>query len=135
MSVDPAKGDTASPQSYNRYAYVQNDPLVGTDPNGLFWGNPCGMTQLAQEEGIPIDFFFGGDLGFGFDWTDTGNILGREIACMEWAIFASAVAIARAGQSAPPQPNFILRMLIAGYQIVIYGKSTIPLTSMMVTLR
>jgi RHS repeat-associated protein len=34
MSVDPAGADPTDPQSWNRYAYVQNNPLKYVDPDG-----------------------------------------------------------------------------------------------------
>ncbi len=34
MSVDPAGADPSDPQSWNRYAYVQNNPLKYVDPDG-----------------------------------------------------------------------------------------------------
>jgi len=43
MSPDPYSGsyDFSNPQSFNRYAYVNNRPLSGADPSGLFpW---CGF--------------------------------------------------------------------------------------------
>jgi len=36
MSVDPAGGDLTDPQSWNRYAYVQNNPYKYVDPDGEF---------------------------------------------------------------------------------------------------
>ena len=36
MSADPLGGDTGDPQSLNRYAYVRNNPINGTDPTGMF---------------------------------------------------------------------------------------------------
>lgn len=51
MSPDPYLGsyDFADPQSFNRYAYVGNKPLIGVDPSGLQNGEPvrsggdCGL--------------------------------------------------------------------------------------------
>jgi RHS repeat-associated protein len=34
-SPDPIGGSSGDPQSLNRYAYVKNDPINGTDPSGL----------------------------------------------------------------------------------------------------
>jgi RHS repeat-associated protein len=36
MSPDPAGADPTDPQSWNRYAYVQNNPLKFADPNGEY---------------------------------------------------------------------------------------------------
>jgi RHS repeat-associated protein len=35
LSADPHIGKTGDPQSWNRYAYVKNNPLAQTDPTGL----------------------------------------------------------------------------------------------------
>ena len=35
MQADPIQGSTGNPQSFNRYAYVQNDPINFVDPLGL----------------------------------------------------------------------------------------------------
>ncbi len=37
-SADPVEGEPDDPQSWNRYAYVRNDPVNLTDPDGQFWG-------------------------------------------------------------------------------------------------
>jgi RHS repeat-associated protein len=37
---DPVSGSITNPQSLNRYAYVQNDPVNLTDPLGLWVGGP-----------------------------------------------------------------------------------------------
>jgi RHS repeat-associated protein len=34
LSVDPLEGDSRDPQSWNRYAYVRNNPMDRTDPDG-----------------------------------------------------------------------------------------------------
>jgi RHS repeat-associated protein len=40
ISADPfmGSGKSAIPQSWNRYTYCLNNPLLFVDPNGLIWG-------------------------------------------------------------------------------------------------
>jgi RHS repeat-associated protein len=72
---DPYGGsyDLTNPQSFNRYSYVQNDPVNFVDPTGL-WGQGEGGTDptkliMGRSGGI-----FGGSSGgfyFGSGWTQT----------------------------------------------------------------
>jgi RHS repeat-associated protein len=61
--VDPIRGNTANPQSLNRYAYVANDPINSTDPQGLFLpGTPIpnpDVIDFSQDIGLLIDGGFG----------------------------------------------------------------------------
>jgi RHS repeat-associated protein len=36
LSADPFAGNSGDPQDYNRYSYLTNNPLGGTDPSGYF---------------------------------------------------------------------------------------------------
>ena len=59
-SMDPsglAAVDPGNPQTWNRYAYVGNNPLTYVDPLGLFMVGPCGADGSLC----------GGDGGGGFD--------------------------------------------------------------------
>ncbi len=38
-SLDPLSGSNVNPQSLNKYAYVNNDPINSTDPTGMMTGN------------------------------------------------------------------------------------------------
>jgi RHS repeat-associated protein len=51
-SVDPltASADIANPQTFNRYAYVGNNPINITDPTGEIWGVKDGTVQWFDTE-------------------------------------------------------------------------------------
>lgn len=48
MSMDPLSGSIGNPQSLNRYAYVQNDPINAIDPTGMLTGR---LTCLLDDHG------------------------------------------------------------------------------------
>jgi RHS repeat-associated protein len=100
--VDPIRGTTSNPQSLNRYAYVANDPINSTDPQGLCppgttpdpetgecvggeGGNPVVLstTEYTNPEvpdwsldtGLFIDGGFGPSSGTGIGDTDTESEL------------------------------------------------------------
>ena len=58
MRPDPITGTNGVPQSFNRYAYVQNDPINSVDPEGLFlfisynFGSGGWVTVQAQYDPI-----------------------------------------------------------------------------------
>ncbi len=61
-----------NPQSFNRYSYVQNDPVNFADPTGLTPNIGCGADEgWAACLGNGGDPFFGGSLGGNRDgWGD-----------------------------------------------------------------
>ena len=66
VQPDPYNGsyDFSNPQSFNRYAYVQNDPVNFIDPSGLL-PVPCGPENHGVECGwasVSAGFFGWGDL-------------------------------------------------------------------------
>ncbi|MHB8753412.1 MAG: RHS repeat domain-containing protein [Candidatus Acidiferrales bacterium] len=86
-SPDPAGGgaaNPANPQSWNRYAYLLNNPLSAVDTTGLFcvWDDGSYDSPDDPETGTPDGCasrggtWFGGDpsqYGFGSDWSSQGN--------------------------------------------------------------
>jgi RHS repeat-associated protein len=69
LNPDPykASGGAASPQSWNRYAYVVNDPVNHLDPTGLFYST----AQLLNSFGYGTGG--GGDGGGGWGWGGGGG--------------------------------------------------------------
>jgi RHS repeat-associated protein len=68
-TVDPllASGKSANPQTFNRYIYVGNNPLVTTDPSGLDW--------FKQKDGDKWKYqYFENDPGKEWEGVDFGGI-------------------------------------------------------------
>ena len=63
---DPYDGSYSltDPQSFNRYAYVQNDPVNFVDPSGLNLENPYDTTIVIDVNGrlLPHESLFGGSV-------------------------------------------------------------------------
>ena len=59
MSADPFKqsGNGAYPQSWNRFTYVQNDPINSSDPTGLSSCQLWGTFAIYYRNGIPVAAF------------------------------------------------------------------------------
>jgi len=53
MSPDPRAGDITNPQSWNRYAYVANNPSTLIDPKGLDVV-PCGHGAARYQPCTPM---------------------------------------------------------------------------------
>lgn len=47
LSVDPVLGEPSRPQSWNRYAYALNNPLVFVDPSGMY-ERPVACNEYAE---------------------------------------------------------------------------------------
>ncbi len=82
--ADPYDGsyNMNDPQSFNRYSYVQNDPVNFTDPSGLVPSDGCGADlSFAQCYGnSQWDPFFGGSYGWNDGWGHDPNPGGRVIS-------------------------------------------------------
>jgi RHS repeat-associated protein len=72
---DPYDGsyDLGDPQSFNRYAYVQNDPITYVDPTGL---RPCIPGNISAE----CDASGFGGWGGGFNFNDRRSPTPRDIS-------------------------------------------------------
>jgi RHS repeat-associated protein len=51
LSTDPIRGNPASPQSWNMYAYVGNNPVGRSDPTGMISLDDYQAAQQAKEAG------------------------------------------------------------------------------------
>ena len=70
-SADPANAgaDASSPQSWNGYAYVGNNPINGVDPTGMYWGVFDWLGGFLSDVGG----WFGGGGSCGSDFCVTGT--------------------------------------------------------------
>jgi RHS repeat-associated protein len=61
LSIDPVRGDVDNPQTWNRYAYVLNNPVNLNDPSGA--ATNCPVLECPQATQGYFDFFFNA-----YDW-------------------------------------------------------------------
>jgi len=109
MSVDPAPGDVSGPQTYNRYAYVLNDPANSVDPSGLFCSpngcpDPCDGDNSCNDPGSPG----GGGGSPGGGGNNGGNSCSSDPYCSGGpctGVAAKSPQCARGGPSQPSQPT------------------------------
>jgi RHS repeat-associated protein len=87
LSVDPllSSADVASPQSFNRYSYVENNPLNLTDPSGL-------MPYDASHSFADVsDHFWGGGMDFSRPPASRGRIIIAAAMCVHDGSIAANV--------------------------------------------
>jgi hypothetical protein len=106
MTPDPyqASASTSNPQSWNRYAYVNGDPINGNDPTGLYLPLPSGGGGYDWDYGGSgaSNGFLEGSGGSGASGTglDPGLIV-------TWGVFLQILPGAGSsvgGPSKPPSP-------------------------------
>ncbi|MCQ8895616.1 hypothetical protein NQT62_04060 [Limnobacter humi] len=81
MSADPFIAQPGNLQNYNRYAYVNNNPLSYTDPSGYFLKKLFGGNILRAAVTIAVGYYTGNQLsdwllGAGGSWASAGALTG-----------------------------------------------------------
>ena len=83
LSIDNYAGQDGSSQSFNRYSYVLNNPLMYTDPSGedpssilLACEFGCNWGVLTQFAGAGIGTYLGLTKGVNSNYIDNANVLG-----------------------------------------------------------
>lgn len=98
MSVDPVGGNPGSSQSWNAYAYVQNNPLNATDPSGMDCTPEDGWTGCDASD-CPLGICLSSNSGIGsssgsftwngitFNWSSSGDLSGSQY----WAMINNTI--------------------------------------------
>jgi hypothetical protein len=94
-SADPVEGNPENPQSWNRYAYVQNDPVNLTDPSGRFLGLLIALFNWL------LNFLAGIGVGIGQAFGSLGQLFITQIGSESQLLIDPATgAITSAGGGA-----------------------------------
>jgi RHS repeat-associated protein len=76
LQADTIVPNPSNPQTLNRYAYVENNPLMRIDPTGRFsigFGVGFGTVSYSSDSGSGIDWDWGPSLGFEVSSGSYGN--------------------------------------------------------------
>jgi RHS repeat-associated protein len=88
LSVDPVEGDPQNPQSWNRYAYVRNNPINRIDPTGRCSAVVFGAAICAAVDTIQSGIERGGQV------VQAAHGMGPSASAQENAMGAAVLAIA-----------------------------------------
>jgi RHS repeat-associated protein len=109
LSFDPIGGNLRAPQSWNRYSYVMNRPLVYTDPEGLF-----AILSQPPQVGMPLE-----DYGYAMGVTVTASTgTGRSINPI--AGMRGLISLTNGRILGSPQSLNELRRIARGLDSLIY---------------
>ena len=77
MSPDPFGGHLTNPQSLNRYAYVQNNPLIYVDPSGqsCVYYNNDGSSFVDGQASSQCDADWASQNDWMYTWSGSGRTL------------------------------------------------------------
>jgi len=78
LSVDPAYGQIRSPQSWNSYAYVEDNPLNSIDPTGMWSFSSWARDLFRVNDEITVHAFTLPDYSYGQDLAEW-NALDRQL--------------------------------------------------------
>ena len=100
LSMDPVLGEANNPQSWNRYAYVRNNPMTLRDPSGMCAeGDTAGASVTNDTQG-------------GCEDTSAEEDLSAEVDCTNTPCWSAA-----------PDPWSRMKILVTGTLAILGGKN------------